>query len=72
LGFRILDDDLTCLAQEMGLKDERVQLLNELKESARINVPNVPGQYVNFQFKYLQIVFMSSSFLCVCDKNNSK
>jgi len=56
----------------MGLKDERVQLLNELKESARINVPNVPGQYVNFQFKYLQIVFMSSSFLCVCDKNNSK
>jgi hypothetical protein len=41
-GFRDLDQDLSFLAQEMGLEEEQVQLLNELKETTKVNVHDFP------------------------------
>jgi hypothetical protein len=42
---------LKFVAQEMGLEEEWVQLLNELKLAAKTDVQDFPGQYMNFQLK---------------------
>lgn len=41
-GFRDLDQDLIFLAQEMGLEEEQVRLLNEMKETARVTMHDFP------------------------------
>jgi hypothetical protein len=34
-GFKPLDDEMKFVAQEMGLEEQRIQLLNELKVSTK-------------------------------------
>jgi flagellar biosynthesis protein FliP len=41
-----LDEDLTFTTQEMGVEEEQVHLLNELKQNAKQNVHVVLGEYL--------------------------
>jgi hypothetical protein len=41
-SFRNLDQDLSFLAQATGLEEERIWLLNELKETAKVNMHDFP------------------------------
>jgi hypothetical protein len=45
-GFKDLDEDLTFAPQEMGVEEERVHLLNKLKQIARESVHGVLGEYL--------------------------
>lgn len=68
-GFKDLDDDLTCMAQEMGLEEEHVRMLNELKETIRINVHDVFGLHLNCCFKHLHLcVYTHCHLICVLCK----
>jgi hypothetical protein len=41
-----MDDDLIFATQEMGVEEEHVRLLNELKYITRINVHDFQGMHV--------------------------
>ncbi len=45
-GFRDLDEDLAFTTQDMGVEEEQVHLLNEMKQTTRQNVHSVLGEYL--------------------------
>ncbi len=45
-GFRELDEDLTFIAQDMGVEKEWVHLLNKMKQTTRQSIHGVLGEFL--------------------------